>query len=237
GPPPKYAGAEVPPATDFKNLRYYLTCDDIDTKQVKEAVSGMLVGKLGDRVEVTDGVRGKALRMTVERRNGQAERVAGIELDPKALAVDANKPFTLSFWVRRDPAVISPAPQLNAVLAGGEKGKPVLNCAVMPAHAAAMVQDTGPEQRVGRIAPARTHEWTHCALVRDDKNRVAWWVNGGPTAVPATAPAEFAGELAYEFFDLVSPVIGMVRLDIDEFALFDRALTDDELKKLAGKGK
>ena len=98
--PPKVQDNErLAPATAFPGLKFYLNCDALTDGSLTDSVSGKLVGK-GAKLELVDGMRGKAIRISHEPTDGSQH---GLDLSTAAesLGIDANKPFTLAFWLRR----------------------------------------------------------------------------------------------------------------------------------------
>ena len=88
-------------------------------------------------------------------------------------------------------------------------------------------------QRAGGFLDAvPTKGWTHFALTRDEKGTVRLVVNGAVTNV---SPTPYTAEVRFTAIALVYQVTGaFTAAEFDEFCLFDRALTDDELGWLAG---
>jgi hypothetical protein len=86
----------------------------------------------------------------------------------------------------------------------------------------------------GEVNPA---EWAHFSMVREENNTVRWTVNGLPVVPAARADAEWGGPLEYDQFGLGGSVRGKCVFDLDEFCLFDRALTGDEIAKLAAPAR
>jgi len=79
--------------------------------------------------------------------------------------------------------------------------------------------------------------WHHVALVRDEKGAVRLLVDGEESR-QRTSPDRFGGSFSYDQIWLGSDLASRdVVVDVDEFCLFDRALTDDELKRLGGRAK
>ncbi|HUR54640.1 MAG TPA: LamG-like jellyroll fold domain-containing protein, partial [Gemmataceae bacterium] len=233
-PPPvpataaKYAGGPVPAAADFPGLKYYLTCDEIDGTAVKEAVSGKSVGKLNPGAGLTDGVRGKALRLTHDTKAGGAAK-AGLVLDGAALKVAAEKPFTISYWARKRPS--EPAPRVATILttSGGPKN-PVLFTSLTNARSTFSIRPADPRAGqfpIGEGKPIQeSAAWNHFAVVRDEKNLIGWYTNGVKSSMP---DRDFPGAIGFDELHVVRTALSnsKVQADIDEVAVFDRALTDD----------
>jgi hypothetical protein len=73
------------------------------------------------------------------------------------------------------------------------------------------------------------HEWRHVAIIRDAAGqvRVAW------DAVRSRPARPFASAMEYDIFGLGTGAY-QDGIDVDEFCIFNRALSDDEVRKLAG---
>jgi hypothetical protein len=227
----------IPAASTFKGLRFYLPCDRVDNEAVFEAVSGKFVGT-GRQVELIDGRRGKAIRVLAGGPPGQPREGLDLSAHVEALAIGEGKPFTIALWVRTEDWGTIGTEYLDAkffnndkfihfwfyqsltgvgfYLSEGVPGKPV-------------------NVRAPKTAEMRplqpTKDWIHLALMRNEKGVVRFSLNGD---IKEIAPAVFPGEFRFNEFSLGWRQGKSFVVDFDEFALFDRVLTDDEIKKLAG---
>jgi hypothetical protein len=247
-PPPKPVAIAtphpVPAATAFSGLQFNLDCESTTNGTVTEAVSGKQVGK-GVGLEVTDGARGKALRLP--HHHGKDANWCALDLSDQKdqLKVPADKPFALAFWGRRvishanqfgmgliDFRTAPKAPHGRALHVGLFASTPATGSVTL---ADRPVRPTPVKSASGGFVMQEPSKWTHLALVRDEKGEVRLWVNG---AESKNRYGTFPAELRYDVLGLVASVGGSKAvIDIDEFCLFDRALTDDEIKKLAGQIK
>jgi hypothetical protein len=222
-----YAGRPLPVATGLKGLTFYLPLTTLVAGKTPEAVSITDVAVAG--AAQVDGVRGKALRFTPQADG------AGVSLPGGALKAAAGKPFTLAAWVRvlnadraDNPVVLGvtgdgPQPTREFVLAMG-KGTVELRLGDRTAQARPGVRIAGPCPEPGR--------WVHLAVTRDDGGRVRLLVDGAEVA-PKGEPI-FPHEIGYERVRLAVGPPRTPAMDLAEFALFDRALTDAEIRRLAG---
>jgi outer membrane biosynthesis protein TonB len=242
-PNPPAAEAKRPPdgavidATAIKGLKFYLPCDAIDNGTLLDAVSGKAVGR-GQRLETVPGPRGKGVRTTAGGL-GAAREAFVLNDSADALTVAEGKPFTLTMWVRAE----------NWETVGGSfvyaaGGKPELFRSLTLYRFAKgvgfLLQQGRPGDGAGADAQlaratlemAPTKDWFHLALVRDDRGSVRVVVNGEAEAV---AKGSFTAELKFATFVLIWQQGQPFTAEFDEFALFDRALTNNELARLAGR--
>jgi hypothetical protein len=223
-----YAGGPVPVATELKGLAFYLPLTTLQGGKTPEAVSITDVTVAG--AELVDGVRGKALRVTPQATG------AGADLSgTAALKVPAGKPFTLATWVRvlntdraDNPVVLGvtgdgPQPTREFVLAVG-KGGVELRLGDRTAQARPGIRIAGPCPEPGR--------WVHLAVTRDEGGRVRLLVDAAEV-VPKGEPI-FPHELGYDRVRLAGGPPRTPLMDLAEFSFFHRALTDAEVKRLAG---
>jgi hypothetical protein len=234
GPTP----GSVPAPDEIKGLKFHLACDKLEKGAVLESVSGKFVGK-STKSELVDGPRGKALRTTA---GGPGTRT-GLDLSAQAddLAIAAGKPFTMTLWVRTDdwdsngPHIIygksSTTDKFRTLsLYRNDKGIGFLLQESVPGGR----PDPGNQSTRDYREFIPTREWFHIALSRDDRGAFRWAVNG---EAKQTNMGTFTAEMRFSEFALGWQSIGTFPADYDEFCLFDRALTDDEIKKLAGRAK
>jgi hypothetical protein len=227
----------VPAASDFPGLKVYLACDELKDGALTESVGKKAAGKV-EAGEVVDGVRGKALRLRHEARGPAAK--AGVDLSDlkDVFQIPANGPFTLGVWVRP----VESGPGVAPSLLRGEAGTPdtarrLLLVAVTPTTVHVNLHETPTAgakgtRSVGLSGPSPpTPTWRHLALVRDDKGELQLLVNGVEIDRVQTVP----GELKFDTLGLVrSNGLQRSAVDVDELCLFGRALSAEELKKLAG---
>jgi hypothetical protein len=237
---------QVPAATAFPGLRFYLPCDEVADGQVGDAVSGKPAGKLGT-AELVRGARGRALRLTATARTGP-----GLVLtDPSALAVPAGKPFTVALWVR---AVDGNRGDWNSRVVEGRTGDtPVGGPYTLRREFqfGGYLRESGwfkvshrPDLRDntwwtggGTVTVADPAAWHHFALTRDGQGAVRLAVDGvGQPGDKFNKFDQYAGPFEYESFRFATPLLDYVfTVEVDEFCVFGRALTDDELAALAGR--
>ncbi|MCE9562661.1 MAG: hypothetical protein K8U57_11500 [Planctomycetes bacterium] len=232
-----YRGGPVPAASDIKGLTFYLACDEIGNDNVKDAVSGKFVGTLHTGILV-DGVRGKALRLD-HVATSKLPAALDISDQAKAFAFGEGKPFTLSFWTRR---IVSGAETQHLLVWGlGDTTKYPFSALVIGAEPGMFYGSLAEAEKPKSIGEtvARAHgkhdrwaDWTHVVMIRDEKNVVQFVVNG--EAMRTKTPISFPKPLNFKELFLVASEGEKVTFDLDEFCLFDRALTNDEVQTLAG---
>jgi hypothetical protein len=230
------APGAVPAATDIAGLKFYLPCDKIENGSVIEAVSGKAVGK-GRKLELVDGPRGKALRATAGGAGGTREAL-DLTAHVEALAIEEGKPFTLALWVRTDDWNVLGAQFVDGRVNGADRFR-FFSVFRGPKSVGTMLQQGKPG---GRPDPSNqvargTHDvqptkgWMHLAMTRDDKGAVRFLMDG---RVVSVSPTPYTAEVRFTTFSLGYQVVGAFTADFDEFCLFDRVLTDEELARLAG---
>lgn len=155
--------------------------------------------------------------------------------DGAALKAAAGKPFTLATWARvlnadraDNPVVLAaagddPQPTQEFVLVAG-RGAVELRLGDRTARARPGVRITGKAPDPGR--------WFHLAVTRDEGGQVRLLVDG-VALVPKGEPI-FPHELGYDRVRVAGGVSRTPAMDLAEFAFYDRAPTDAEIRRLAG---
>ena len=105
-PEPKPAAPDGP--SPIPGLKLHLPFDSTEDQRTIEAVSKSLVGKFADVPEVVDGMRGKALKLSVPVRGGSASVPVPFALDLSELrdffAIEADAAMTVCLWANVDSA-------------------------------------------------------------------------------------------------------------------------------------
>jgi hypothetical protein len=240
-PPGFEKPASAPPANpnDIRGLVFHLACEELGSNGVKDSVSGKSI-EVPDDAALIDGVLGQALRL-VSHTTGKVP--AGLELSGQpAFVVDEGKPFTLAFWSRIVPgrkergtevqllhAETAPTAMTNTTFTVTRNMMNV-GCHLSRGPKQGNAQ---PTTRVDlRQTIGKWEAWMHVAVVRDEKNVIRLYVNGVAADDPlATA---FPSALKFHKIYVLQRELRQVTGDIDELCMFNRALTEDELKMLAG---
>jgi hypothetical protein len=236
-------GPSAPPGVDPKGLKLYLPFEELKTGAVRDGVTGAFFGKC-DGVELVAGPRGKAARIATDRADGgQGTRKLDFGDLADRVAVPAGKPFTLALWMRegaRDPMAkggstvlrlgVRPNREYDRALQLGLGTNGVVH---FSARSTPDRLDPKRETTVQWACVANAAKWQHVALVRDEKNVVRGYLNGKHVPTPGKPDAVWDGPLGYDRFLFGDPDQLRTVLEVDEFCLFKRALTVDELKKLA----
>jgi hypothetical protein len=222
--------AAAPPASpaDFPGLLLHLPFDDTDGRQVTDAAGRKPVGRIAGTAELVDGVRGRALRLTSTGRPARvnatllnlADQADRLRLGPK-------DPFTIGVWVRGRPECIvwvrSPRPmkgfnsddRIEMSFTGNAVTGYLRSSVSFPPGLMGQRPDT---------------DWLHVAMTRDGDATLRLYLNG--VAVPhAKDPVSPIALNPTEFGLLIYGGQGQT-YDLDEFCLYNRALTADELRRL-----
>lgn len=230
-PKSRFTAGQIPAATEFEGLFGYWPCDEGKSNVVAD---GTAIGHKSTLVGGwwIDGVRGKALLFDGRRDY--------LDLGNSALLnVPHNGPFTIAAWFAtrqqngyllafRNPRDFAPVIQLK--LSGGAL------CGVVRADGS----DSG-EARVG-LASAADGRWHHFALVRYAGGMIECFLdgqaldkrNGSNTLGPITTTVRAVGcERSWSLTQNTSAAF--CACAIDELCIFHRALTAQEIAKLAGK--
>jgi hypothetical protein len=220
----------VPRATEIKGLTFYLDCDKLtDDDTLIDAVSGKVGAKLGGTAERITGPRGRAVRLFTGPGGGTLaaqDQRAGLLIEPDLCRVGENKPFTLAFWARNGSDLTRFGCQAFFTRSAGKKS---LSLGVYFGRQGPMFNSGGSPNGIVKVDQ---NEWNHYAFVRDEANRVDVWVNG--ERVPRDErQKEAGGPLDLTLLGVLDA--GYRQVDLDEFCLFDRDLTAEELKRLAGR--
>jgi hypothetical protein len=228
-----YTGRPLSPAGELKGLTFHLPLTSMIAGKTPEAVS-LTDLPVGTGTALVDGVRGKALRFTPSADRGAP--ACGMDLSGgAALKAAAGKPFTLATWVR----VVDPdQPEAAVVLgASGDGPQPTREFVLQMAKGEVELRlndRTAPAKPGVRIAGKTTDQgqWFHLAVTRDDAGRVRLLVDG--EAVEAKGESVFPHAIGYDRVRLAVGPPRAAAMDLAEFGFFDRALTDAEVKTLAG---
>ena len=207
---------------------------DEDTLSTKDGhnrvrdLTGQTQGGVIHDAELADGIAGEGLVL-----DGQAGHVAlG---NPDALRLTGDQTITL--WIRPDSLGKRQNPFAKAY--GGEGTMTLEADGKINYYYGTAGRNANPYQSFTMTEPVKVGEWTHVTLVRDLQNKqVTWYKNGVQTnRKPADHERAVASTLAaYLGKGYVKNFHGR----IDEVAVFDRALSADEVKALhqmAGAGK
>jgi hypothetical protein len=233
----------VPTAKDVPGLVLCLPLDEITQNASIDTDSAKVVGSMGGIFSEVPGVRGQAIRF---EHSGPApvpgsRTTTGLDLKDKVevLKIRENEPFTVATWCRtilpqgqgtawslvsplRDPKLLSrrSPDQLGVFFSNGFVGG---HCSTARPTPSKVLRHLHANFRHGG-------EWFHVAMTRDKAGTLRLAVNGefvrqedDPIFPLDLAPTELT----------IAPGGGV---DLDEFCVFDRDLTADELKFLAGRG-
>jgi hypothetical protein len=227
GPP-----AGVPPATDFPGLIGYWPLDQGPLRKAPDASGNghdaSLVGGPPGRLL---GVRGFALQFGLESYMdyGQSPQ---FNFGP-------NAPFTFAAWAKvrgGDGTILS---QRNS-----RAGAPVIDLTVERGRLTGTVRADGPEFGEAKVSGGAVNDgnWHHAALTRDAAGRIDLYLDGQPqgqaagtnSAGPITTDLRAAGAELYwaNVRRFGSPYLAGA---LDEVAIFNRALSAAEIRRLAGR--
>jgi hypothetical protein len=214
---------------DLPGLVFHLPFDDTDGRQVTEAVTKKPVGRVKGTIEIVDGVRGRAARLTPHGGSGISSAALALAEEKGKFEFAAGAPFTVATWVRAQAGQ-------NAYLVSNTNfqftvyQKSVSVQLRSPARGAAF-------QSGVTLQGPRPDGWCHVALTRAADGELTLYVNGQPAkqlGKPPTMPDPIQMAPGYEFGLAVSSW-GREQCDLDEFCIYNRALTADELRKLGAR--
>jgi hypothetical protein len=231
----EYTGGPVPPAGDLPGLVLYLPFDQPGPgDQVLDAVTGQPAARLAGAAGYGPGVRGKGLDLTA--KGGY------LDLGPAGdrLSFKANAPFTIAFWVRT-AAHSSDGMLLSLRTAKDPGGLLQIGWAGTGFLRPLLINDAGKDLERAEIAgpQLKVPSWNHVALTRKPDGELTLFLNGeavgtGPRQPGAvTTGRRFLGANAHEVAQgfTTNTFVG----ELDEFCVFDRALSPEEVRKLAGQ--
>ncbi len=223
---------EPPPAQRFPGLIAYWPFDEGAGAHAADASGNGHHGRvIGSRW--VEGVRGKALRF--ERPDDYFDYGASPDFNFAARA-----PFTFAGWIQTRAGQGAIVSQRNRNDGGAD-----VEIALRAGHPFALVRQDGgewgqPAQVVGPFVADGA--WHHFALTRNAGNRIALFVDGRwrGTAVGAHAGGAITTDLravGREQYWLLVRRIGHPHWDgaLDELAIFNRALSAEEIASLAGR--
>jgi hypothetical protein len=237
-PVASFVQPETPPvATDATGLISYWSLDEGSGARAFDSQRKRAAQLYGGRW--VTGVRGSALEF-----NGSTDFLdlgAWPELNfgPKA-------PFTVACWVKANA-------KSGKVFwfRGTPDGLPILGAEIVDGKLQAWVRHDGgifhPHSTKGEMKgfqPLRVGEWHHIALTRDASGTTELFQDG--RSVVRTQGQESSGAITTNVRALgvephvlrenaKSPETGFLRGCVDEFCVFGRALTADEVARLAGR--
>lgn len=236
-PVPAPVAVSAPAGADPKGLLLYLPFDELKDKQVREGASGKFAGSC-DGVELVKGVRGQAARLS-----GEGARLDLGDLAERA-SVPAGQPFAVALWLRVEPREAGAKVGGGTAVQFGVRPDREYDRSLQFGYGSA-----GTLHSVGRSTPNRLDDkretaarwagvanhskWLHLAMVRDEKNVVRWYVNGKPAPQPGKPDPTWDGPLGFDRLFVGDAEQTKAVLEVDELCVFGRALTADELKRLA----
>jgi hypothetical protein len=179
------------------------------------------------------GIRGKALWF--DEQNVYFDYGSG-----PAFNFAANAPFTITGWIQTKAAVGTIVSQRNS-----KDGGPDIEISLNNGKLAALVREDGGEfGQPGVLAGAAVHDgiWLHFALTRRPGGIIELFIDGksqGKTSSPQSAgpiTTNLRSVASERYWLTVRPGAGWAHWNgcMDEFAIFNRALADAEIQRLAG---
>jgi hypothetical protein len=229
---PPQRGA-VPSAKDIPGLLAYWPLDEGNGVNAKDASGTTNNATVVGAAQWQDGVRGKALTFS-----GRGDYL-DLGKSP-ALNFPANGPFTITGWVR----TLSSGPLVS--MRRKRMGAAVIDLTIEGGRITAVVRADGQEFGEARVVGGlglSDGAWHHFALTRDVGGRIELFVDGnsqgqghgGNSAGAITTDLRASGAELYW-------VQGGLRMgqpylagSVDELAIFNRVLTPDEVRRLAGR--
>lgn len=226
---------QPPPATDFQGLLAYWSLDEGKGMRASDS-SGKNNHGTVHGASWTPGIRGTALHF-----NGPPDYVD--YGDAPGLNFQANKPFTFAGWFKTTADLGTLLSQRNA-----KDGGPDIDLHIAARDLEAVIREDGGEfgnlARVRTSLPVSDGAWHHFALMRRPGGRIDLYLDGrrGASGMGSHAEGAITTNLRALGSERYWVKDGGQRLDraffrgsLDEVCIFGRALTDDEIRKLAGR--
>jgi hypothetical protein len=230
-----------PPATDFAGLLAYWNFDEGNGEKAADLSEHKNAAAVHDG-EWTPGIRGKAVHLSGCKRLGGSEGY--VDLGEAAhLNFAAGAPFTYSVWVKTSAASGTILAQRNS-----SNESSVIDLTFSVGHLIADVRDDanlfGRHARINGGA-INDDAWHHIALARTDGGKSVELFLDGVSQGQSSAP-QAGGTITTDW-----RCVGMERFwnkkgtetdearylngTVDEVCVFDRALSVEEIRKLAGQ--
>jgi hypothetical protein len=232
-----HEGRVPPAASEFPGLKFYLAFDEPAEGGVREEVTKKAVGKLTGG-EYVEGVRGKALRLSCDPNSTMLPGVLDLSDRKEVFRVPDDEPFTLALWFRPVAGWVTP------LEATGPAGRIPDNRLFVGTGVVGDLSGAGVSLSRYEAKQSTTHrwlgagrgpsQWRHLAVVRDANRNVRVLIDG-IEVLRKEGTGQVSGPLDFETLrSYVSPNLGVAVLDLDELCLFGQALTDDQVRRLAG---
>lgn len=224
--------------TDFTGLRFHLTFDRKIGSATLDSVSAKFVGKLADSATLIDGKRGKAIQVTPPPRSGGTVPLAIDLTDQKdRFAFDANAALTICHW-----ASIDGTAPIYGLYLGQERmiDRPRIYSMSSRSSGTVFFYPGSSDYFSIPISHTGTSTWHHYALRRTSDGAWSYFVDGTSREPLSKNSVTNTGKLTFDKVGFggtstlkgkdLRPTIG-----IDDLCIFNRALADSEIARLAGK--
>jgi hypothetical protein len=242
-PPPRpTAPADLPQAPSpqgMKGLKVYVS---FNAEPIREDTTRKPLPVLG-LPRLSDGPTRKAARFKAEANSdgGTPKFACDLSDFARSLTFKDDTPFTLALWVRGggQDAVPFAATQASPELAPRLYVRSEARSLRIDFYCDKTDSEKRFSRTVTRTVGDMINAYHHVALARGPDGVLKAYADGTEmTDAPAESlPAKQPGEFTFRYagFGLRADRL-TYSFDVDEFCVFDRALSADELKTLAGKG-
>jgi Concanavalin A-like lectin/glucanases superfamily len=250
-PPKPTPPVPTPPAntipanpSDFTGLRFHIPFDSRSGSATLESISSKYVGKLADGAVIVEGRRGKALKVTLSPRSGGAAGNIPFAIDladqRDQFGVDANAAITVCHWASID----SPT-SIYGLFLGQDKliERPRIYFSTSRSSGSAYFYTGSSDYFSMTYAHTGTSVWHHYALRRTTAGVWSLFVDGAPRESSTRAGTANASKIAFEKVGLGGSYLVKAKeaketraaITVDDLCVYQRALSDSEIARLAGK--
>jgi phage FluMu protein Com len=223
---------EPVPATALPGLIAYWPLDEGNGTRAADASGNGNDAKLAGATAWEQGIRGKALAFVAQ---GDF-----LDLGTSArLNFPGEQPFTFSGWFRTQTpsgAIVS--------FRNSRAGAPVIDITLKAGHVDAVVRADGNEFGEARVNGTRVADgqWHHFALTRNNAGGIELFVDGrsqgqgvGPNSAGAITTDLRAAGAELHWARIRRMGLPFFTGTIDELAIFNRMLSADDIRRLAGR--
>lgn len=220
-------------------LKLHLPFDSVEDHRTFEAVSQKLVGKFADDPEVVDGIRGKALKLSVPVRGSIGSMPFAIDLSDlrDRFAIDAETGLTICLWAISDSAT-----SISPLFLGGDRPleRPRFYFTASKVAAGTYLHfDTADSLNASTVLSGEVG-WHHFAMRRSSTGDWSVFYDGVPREM--NGRPKRTGSPSFRFAKIglggiVAPKSKETKstIAVDDLRVYDRELNNAEIASLAGK--
>lgn len=234
---PTFSADRIVPATEIEGLKLYLSFEKVDQKGVTDDVSGRVSPKQDVPITGVEGMHGTAGRFASDKDSHVGFKLKAVAPD---LVIPKDAPFTFAVWMRLPTQKTSGCTLLTHSVEekDGIRRFSLTSTKSNVTFRTDKISSSGTSIREHIFLQTvfdrddAGQKWRHITLVRDEKKILHLWLDGREVK---TSTDPFPLAVPFNDFIVGRPGVGGFVADFDEFCVFDRALTEDEIKKLAGQ--